>query len=101
MPCCPTCHSSHVIKNGSIHNGKKKYACHTCGRQFVEDPQFRVLSDATNAMIDRLLVEKISLAGIARALGVSETWLHAYVKEKYRTVPREVHIRPKKRAFDH
>lgn len=35
MPCCPTCHSEHIIKNGSIHTGKQKYACNTCGQQLV------------------------------------------------------------------
>ncbi|MDM8568537.1 hypothetical protein QUF50_03290 [Thiotrichales bacterium HSG1] len=35
---CPTCNSENIIKNGSIHNGKQKYACKDCGRQFVLEP---------------------------------------------------------------
>jgi IS1 family transposase len=62
----------------------------------VDAPQWRVISDDTKALIDRLLLERISLAGIARAVQVSESWLQAYVNEKYRTVPREVHVRSKK-----
>jgi transposase-like protein len=95
---CPTCHSDQVIKNGSISTGKQKYACKTCGRQFVDDPHWRVISDETKALIDRLLLERISLAGIARAAQVSESWLQTYVNEKYRHVPREVRVRSKKRA---
>jgi predicted RNA-binding Zn-ribbon protein involved in translation (DUF1610 family) len=33
QPTCPKCGSSHTIKNGSIHNGKKKYKCKDCGYQ--------------------------------------------------------------------
>jgi transposase-like protein len=60
---CPDCHTDQVIKNGSIHRGKPKYACKGCGRQFVDDAQWRVISDETTALIDRLLLERISLAG--------------------------------------
>lgn len=98
MPCCPNCHSERVIKNGSIHTGKPKFACKECGRQFVENPAFRVISVETKALIDRLLREKISLAGIARAVGVSEGWLQTYVNEKYRKLPRRVRVRAKKKG---
>ena len=36
---CPTCNSKHTTKNGSIHNGKQKYVCKDCGRQFIENLQ--------------------------------------------------------------
>ena len=32
---CPRCDSSNIKKNGSIHNGKQKYQCKDCNRQFV------------------------------------------------------------------
>ncbi len=35
---CPTCGSEHLIKNGSVHNGKPKHQCKSCGRQFVVSP---------------------------------------------------------------
>jgi transposase-like protein len=98
MPCCPNCHSERVIKNGSIHTGKPKFACKECGRQFVENPSFRVISAATKALIDRLLLEKISLAGIARSVEVSEGWLQTYVNEKYRKLPRRVRVPAKKKG---
>ncbi len=84
---CPQCASDQIVKNGSIHNGKSKYLCKECRRQFVADPQDRRISDDTKALIDRLLLERISLAGIARAVGVFERWLQTYVNEKYRNVP--------------
>ena len=98
MPACPRCASSHTVKNGHIHNGKQRFKCHECGRQFVEQPTQKVIEQATRELIDRLLLERISLAGIARATQVSEQWLQTYVTEKYATVPRSVQVSPKKRA---
>lgn len=95
---CPHCQSDQTVKNGTIHNGKPKYLCKTCGRQFVDDPQDRRISEETKALIDRLLLERISLAGIARAVGVSERWLQTYVNEKYAAQPRQVQVTPKKKG---
>lgn len=75
MPACPNCASSQTVKNGRIHNGKQRFKCHECGRQFVAHPQKRVIDQTTRELIDRLLLEQISLAGIARATQVSEQWL--------------------------
>lgn len=79
MPTCPKCESSKAVKNGHIHNGKQRFLCCECGRQFVENP--------TQKLIDRLLLERISLAGIPRVVQVSEQWLQAYVLHKYAQVP--------------
>ncbi len=83
------------MKNGSIHTGKQKYMCKECGRQFVKNPEFRRISDETKALIDRLLLERISLAGIARSAQVSESWLQTYVNEKYAAQPREAEVSAK------
>jgi hypothetical protein len=44
------------------------------------------------------LLERISLAGIARAVQVSEQWVQTYVNEKYAKVPRSVQVTPKKKG---
>jgi transposase-like protein len=98
MPACPTCASSQTVKNGRIHNGKQRFKCHDCGRQFVEHPSKKVIDQTTRQLIDRLLLERISLAGIARAVQVSEQWLQTYVNEKYAQVPRQVQVTSKKRG---
>ena len=72
LPTCPVCHSSNVIKNGSIHNGKQNHKCKNCGRQFVQDPQNKIIDEATKRLIDKLLLKKIPLVGIARVAKVSE-----------------------------
>ena len=98
LPVCPSCGSGNVIKNGFIHNGKQNHRCNKCGRQFVEDPQNKVITDETKTLIDKLLLEKIPLAGIARVVDVSEVWLQGYVNEKYAAVPRRVKVSAKKRG---
>jgi insertion element IS1 protein InsB len=46
-------------------------------------------------LIDKLLLERLSLAGIARATGVSERWLQDYVNDQYQGVLQQVEV-PKK-----
>ncbi len=96
----PRCHGTYSVKNGRIHTGKPKWLCRTCGRQVVEDPQHRVIRADTKRLIDKLLLERLSLAAIARVAGVSERWLQSYVNEKYAAVPRQVTVRAKKRALN-
>lgn len=79
-----------LVKNGFNALEKQLYRCKECGRQFVLNPAKGPISDDKKALIDRLLLERISLAGIARVVGVSESWLQTYVNEKYAQTPREV-----------
>ncbi|MEM1009148.1 MAG: IS1 family transposase [Myxococcota bacterium] len=39
MPKCPQCQSEIVVKNGRIHNGKQRFLCKSCARQFVQAPK--------------------------------------------------------------
>lgn len=95
MKTCPKCSSNNCVKNGSVHNGKPKNQCNDCGRQFVDDPENVPVSDETKDLIDKLLLEKIPLAGIVRVAGVSERWLQDYVNEKYGNVPKQVVVKDK------
>lgn len=95
---CPECSSDKIIKNGTIHNGKQKYECKECARQFIENPQNKPISQDTKDLIDKLLLEKLPIAGIARVTGVSERWLQDYVNKKYEAVPQEVNVKIKKKG---
>ena len=66
---CPYCSFYHTIKNGSTHHGKPKKQCKDCGRQFVINPSQNQISEETKQLIDKLLLERISLRGI---VGVTE-----------------------------
>jgi insertion element IS1 protein InsB len=95
---CPRCCSDKIVKNGRIHNGKPKFKCNHCGRQFVEDPQNRPILNSTKQIIDKLLLERISLAGICRALDVSEKWLYNYKAIKYANTPSQLAVNSKKKV---
>ncbi|BAU09987.1 IS1 transposase (plasmid) [Leptolyngbya sp. NIES-3755] len=94
---CPNCGSHDINKNGTTRHGNQNYKCRDCGRQFVENPKWKRIGDDTKSTIERMLLEKIPLAGIARSLQVSESWLQQYVNAYYQTVPRSVQVQPKPR----
>ncbi len=87
---CPACDSRHLIKNGSVHNGKPKYQCKSCGRQFVVNPTKTTVCSEIKQLIDRLLLERISLRGIARVIQVSWSWLQDYVNQRLAQTPRQI-----------
>jgi transposase-like protein len=96
MPPCPDCTSERTVKNGHIHTGKQRYLCRNCGRQFVENPTNKVIDKLTRELIDRLLLERLSMAGIARAVQVSEIMSPA----KRPRHPLKLRFGPKKGAAD-
>ncbi|GGA52971.1 IS1 family transposase [Okeania sp. KiyG1] len=62
---CPKCQSTKIIKYGHTHYGKLRFRCLDCGRQFVENPSTDPIDQATRAMIDKMLLERLALAAIA------------------------------------
>lgn len=95
---CPTCGSHDISKNGTTRRGKQNYKCRDCKRQFVEDPQWQPKPKDTMALVNLLLLEKIPLAGIARATGVSPSWLQRYVNACYEAVPKATTVLPKQKG---
>ena len=47
-------------------------------------------------MIDKLLLERLALAAIARVTGVSERWLQLYVNQKFYETPKVIEVTKKK-----
>jgi IS1 family transposase/transposase-like protein len=95
---CPRCDSQHIVKNGHTHNGKQFFKCGDSARQFVIAPRPQPISEETRKLIDKLLLEKISLAEICRTTGVSEKWLQYYVNKKLGAVNRKVEVKSKKKG---
>ena len=57
-----------------------------------------MIEQGTKDLIDKLLLEKLPLAGIARVTGVSERWLQTYVNTLYTSISKEVEVWPKKKG---
>ena len=87
---CPHCQSLTVRKNGSIHNGKQKYQCMNCSKQFVENPQNKVISADIRERVRRSLVERVSLEGICRIFDVSLPWLLGLMQEIVQALPDDL-----------
>jgi insertion element IS1 protein InsB len=74
---CPRCGSGRTVRHGRIHHGKAKRLGQDCCRQFVPDATKQVISPQTWELVNKLLLERIPLAGSARVTGLSEDDLSA------------------------
>jgi insertion element IS1 protein InsB len=91
---CPRCKSPKYKKNGHIHNGKQNHQCKDCGRQFVDSFAHDLVSDDTRSLVERLLLERLSLRGICRAVGVGLKWLLGFIVTCFEALPDHLHIQP-------
>lgn len=98
MVVCPECDSSNIVKYGKIHNGKQRYRCHDCHRQFVPTATKKYISDEQKSLIDKLLLERLSLAAISRITGISESWIQRYVNNKSIYTSEAMGVEPSKKT---
>jgi insertion element IS1 protein InsB len=84
IPPCPRCGSAHVVRNGLTHSGTPGFRCRACDRRFVAAPKTGPVPEATKDLIRRLLAERLGIRAIARAVGVSRSWLQGFVNTLYR-----------------
>ena len=91
---CPRCKSDTYKKNGHIHNGKQNHQCKACGRQFVDCFEQHLVSDETCDLIERLLLERISLRGICRAVKVGLKWLLGFIVTCFEALPDHLNVQP-------
>jgi insertion element IS1 protein InsB len=91
---CPRCQSTKYKKNGHIHNGKQNHLCHDCGRQFVDCLEQYLIPDETWALIERLLLERLSLRGICRTVGVGLKWLLGFIVNCFKALPDHLNVQP-------
>ena len=84
LPSCPQCGATRIVRNGHTRSGVQGFRCRACGRQFVAAPKRRPVPDETKDLIRRLLGERLGLRAIARAVGVSRSWLQGFVNDLLR-----------------
>lgn len=92
MNTCHHCLSTNVIKKGFAASGKQRCLCKVCKRTFVVGGNDWHIGQAKREIIDRLLLERLSLRGICRAVQVSIRWLMGYIKEKYGQMPEDLNF---------
>jgi transposase-like protein len=99
IPPCPRCGAGHVVRNGRRHEGVPSFLCRVCGRQFVRSPRKGPVTEATKALVLRLLGERMAIRAIARVTGLSRSWLQRFVNALYRErTPHDPGPLPKKAA---
>src|SRR5215475_11782208 len=91
---CPQCGSKHYKRNGRIHTGKQNHKCKACGRAFVLVPENHVITEEQCVLIERLLLERISLRGICRAVGVGLQWLLQFMSARFQAAPDDLYVKP-------
>lgn len=91
MECkCPSCQSTLVKKNGRTHNGKQNYRCVACSRQFVQEPNQKIIDDKTKNLVKKSLLERVSLHGICRIFDVSMPWLLELIDGLIEEIPQDL-----------
>ena len=91
---CPRCQSPKFKKNGHIHHGKQNHHCHDCKRQFVDCFAQYLLAEDKRTLIERLLLERLSLRGTCRAVGVTLKWLWGFLVQCFAALPDHLHVPP-------
>jgi hypothetical protein len=74
-----------------MHTGKQNHRCKLCGRAFVLVPENYVITEEQRALIARLLIERISLRGICRTVGVGLQWLLQFMVEWFQAAPEHLY----------
>src|SRR5919198_181479 len=89
---CPQCGSKWYKRNGHTHTGKQNHRCQLCGRAFVLVPENHVITEEQRALVERLLLERISLRGICHAVGVGLQWLLQFMVERFQAAPEPLYV---------
>jgi AcrR family transcriptional regulator/transposase-like protein len=80
---CPECQSDRVVKNGHL-QGKQRYICRGCGRQFVDDYTVRGYPLDTKQRCLDLHQQGMSFREIERSTGVNHNTVINWVKNSQR-----------------
>ncbi|WP_041231764.1 IS1/IS1595 family N-terminal zinc-binding domain-containing protein [Deinococcus peraridilitoris] len=88
--CCARCQSVSVVKNGHVKSGKQRFLCRACGYQFTFEASWHRISPEQEALVDRLLSERLSHRGICRVSSVSRSWLRLHLKKLQKLVVHRV-----------
>ena len=91
---CPQCGSRWFKRNGHIQTGKHNHQCKLCGRAFVRMPENSLITEEQRVLIERLLLERISLRGICRAISVGLRWLLQFMVMRFHAAPEHLHVKP-------
>jgi IS1 family transposase len=74
--------------------GSKTIAVNSVAGPFILQPDNTVITEEQHRLIERLLLERISLRGICRAVGVGLQWLLQFMVERFQAAPEHLYAEP-------
>ena len=77
---CPKCQSENIVKNGRDYKGDQKYHCNDCNAYGTLHPQ-KGHSDETQRLARQFYLERVSMRGIARVLGIARQTLARWIEQ--------------------
>ncbi len=89
---CPRCGETNYKKNGKTHHGKQNHQCRRCRRELILQVDREPISQEEKESVQKLLLERISLRGICRVVGVSLDWLLTYLVTLYDELPDHLNV---------
>ena len=89
---CPRCEETDYKKNGKAHHGKQNYRCRRCGREFIRELNRDPIAPEQQDLVKKLLLERISLRGICRVVGVNLDWLLTFLVSLYEDLPEHLNV---------
>jgi transposase-like protein len=89
---CPRGGPTAYKKNGHIHNGKQNHQCQDCGCQFVQHLEQYLIGAEKRDLIERLLLECLSLRGLGRTVKVGLNWLLGFILTCFEALPAPLHV---------
>jgi transposase-like protein len=78
---CPYCQSQNLKRNGHVKDGRQRYRCNDCSRQFRENPREWAYSQKERETIIKASQERSSLRGLERTFGVSRHSVANWIKK--------------------
>ena len=99
IPPCVRCLGTHVVRNGANASGTPVFRCQGCRRRFVSAPKKGPVGASDQALVRRLLAERVGIRAIARITGRSRSWVQGFVNALFRdNTPRDPGPPPKSSA---
>ena len=89
---CPQWGSRWDKRNGHLQTGKQNHRGNVCGRALVLTPENSVITEEQRVLSARRLLERISLRGICRAVGVGLQWLLPLMGARFQAAPEHLCI---------
>jgi len=77
-------------KKWSYTQRKKNYRCIACARQFVQEPNQKIIDDNTKNLVKKSLLERVSLHGICQIFDVSMPWLLELIDGLIEAIPQDL-----------